>query len=171
MGENQCGNCGGDITSVDTWMCPTCGKDFREVGILPKRPGEQWLVKLNEHRRVHGWRPVKEALCGQCAYPIHGRENFDCPECGGDVRAVGIKVPGQMKRILFPARQTLGCLLLALGLPALLIGVILTTWIPGLPEVLIVAFIILWPITFIWYIARSWRDGIRQSMGEDKQKD
>ena len=35
--------------------------------------------------------------CGRCGYPAHGITSFECPECGADLREVGIQHPGQGK--------------------------------------------------------------------------
>jgi hypothetical protein len=39
-------------------------------------------------------RPVTEPSCGQCGYCVRGLESMTCPECGSDLRVVGIVTPG-----------------------------------------------------------------------------
>lgn len=34
-----------------------------------------------------------EPGCGRCGYPVRGLRTFNCPECGGDFRKVGIRSP------------------------------------------------------------------------------
>jgi len=41
------------------------------------------------------WRDrVRVACCGACRYPVEGLSTFTCPECGSDLRSVGILVQG-----------------------------------------------------------------------------
>ncbi|MEO6437283.1 MAG: hypothetical protein ABIP55_16190, partial [Tepidisphaeraceae bacterium] len=35
-----------------------------------------------------------EPHCGRCGYPVRGLPTLACPECGGDLRNVGIVAPG-----------------------------------------------------------------------------
>ena len=42
-------------------------------------------------------RQVTEPSCGSCGYCVRGLETFTCPECGSDLREVGILTPGQRK--------------------------------------------------------------------------
>jgi hypothetical protein len=37
---------------------------------------------------------VTDPSCGKCRYIVHGLESFICPECGSDLREVGILAPG-----------------------------------------------------------------------------
>jgi len=42
------------------------------------------------------------AQCGKCKYSVRGLPNLDCPECGSDLREVGIKLPprrGQLMKV------------------------------------------------------------------------
>ncbi|XAL99772.1 hypothetical protein OT109_00025 [Phycisphaeraceae bacterium D3-23] len=39
-------------------------------------------------------RPDGEMACGGCGYSVRGLEQFNCPECGADLRAVGIHSGG-----------------------------------------------------------------------------
>ncbi len=38
---------------------------------------------------------VSQPSCGQCGYAVFGLPTFTCPECGADLREVGIVTPGQ----------------------------------------------------------------------------
>lgn len=49
-------------------------------------------------------RPARLAACGRCGYPTRGISSFQCPECGTDLRVVGI-VTGRHK-----AKAGSGCL-------------------------------------------------------------
>jgi hypothetical protein len=45
------------------------------------------------HRKWAAWPPVvigREPRCGQCGYIVRGIATFVCPECGSDLREVGI---------------------------------------------------------------------------------
>lgn len=37
---------------------------------------------------------AREMVCGQCGYNIHLAPTHDCPECGSDLRRVGIQPKG-----------------------------------------------------------------------------
>ena len=40
------------------------------------------------------WRGRRDSLtmtCGKCGYSVKGLESMTCPECGADLREVGIK--------------------------------------------------------------------------------
>ena len=47
-----------------------------------------WLVILGLARRVG----PKKSGCGKCGYSAIGLSSFICPECGSDLRVVGINV-------------------------------------------------------------------------------
>lgn len=36
-------------------------------------------------------RRRRKAACGACGYPVAGLQTLRCPECGNDLREVGIK--------------------------------------------------------------------------------
>ncbi len=36
---------------------------------------------------------VREACCARCRYPVEGLEGWACPECGSDLRVVGVITP------------------------------------------------------------------------------
>lgn len=41
------------------------------------------------------WRDrIRQPCCGNCRYPVEGLSTFTCPECGADLRGVGILAPG-----------------------------------------------------------------------------
>ena len=46
------------------------------------------IMLLRRRRRT---RPAKEPRCGQCGYNVTGLSTFTCPECGSDLRQVGIR--------------------------------------------------------------------------------
>lgn len=39
------------------------------------------------------------AACGACGYPAKGLGSFQCPECGADLREVGITTPQALRRV------------------------------------------------------------------------
>ena len=43
--------------------------------------------------------------CGECGYPARDLPSFTCPECGSDLRAVGIVAPGRRERLGAVARR------------------------------------------------------------------
>lgn len=49
-------------------------------------------------RRIHG-RRVSVPSCGKCGYQVEGLEALRCPECGNDLRIVGIKTPSAPRPI------------------------------------------------------------------------
>ncbi len=52
------------------------------------------LVMLRSRRR----QMPKSAACGRCGYNVRGMPTFVCPECGADVREVGIRPPASPRR-------------------------------------------------------------------------
>ncbi len=40
-----------------------------------------------------------QSVCGGCQYPVTGLSSLTCPECGGDLRRVGILTPTQQRNI------------------------------------------------------------------------
>lgn len=48
---------------------------------------------LADAKRRPPRRRASEPVCGACGYPVRGLPNFACPECGGDLREVGITGP------------------------------------------------------------------------------
>ena len=42
---------------------------------------------------------VREPSCGRCGYAVEGLNEFRCPECGCDLRKVGILVPGMVRAV------------------------------------------------------------------------
>ena len=69
------------------------------------------------HRRW--WEPkVTEPSCRACGYAVRGLPSFTCPECGRDLREVGIDTPGAGYELLRRARSAgaaAGGVALALG--------------------------------------------------------
>lgn len=55
---------------------------------------------------VFGKSPYKEACCGKCRYSVEGLEGMTCPECGSDLRRVGIFVPGMRRETRAATRAT-----------------------------------------------------------------
>jgi hypothetical protein len=47
--------------------------------------------------RVRWWGPkVTQPCCRACGYAVQGLPSFTCPECGSDLRVVGIDTPGMV---------------------------------------------------------------------------
>lgn len=69
------------------------------VGYLINR---YWLRAATGARANHSGLPA----CGSCGYPARGIDSLNCPECGADLRVVGIVRPGEQNRLGF------GCLLI-----------------------------------------------------------
>lgn len=62
---------------------------------------------------------VTQPACGKCGYPVEGMSTFNCPECGSDVRQVGIVTPGTARSVpVFPALALAWMLVLAVAAPA-----------------------------------------------------
>ncbi|MEM9347715.1 MAG: hypothetical protein AAGB26_13975 [Planctomycetota bacterium] len=64
-----------------------------------------WLWIRGSTSRTHAGLPS----CGQCGYAVRGIETLACPECGADLREVGIIMPGQASGLGY------GCLLIPLS--------------------------------------------------------
>ncbi|MEM9415419.1 MAG: hypothetical protein AAGA29_08090 [Planctomycetota bacterium] len=64
-------------------------------------------------------RPRNIPACGKCGYPARGLNTLDCPECGADLREVGIMTPNMRRQgvsgCLLPVGFTVLVLVLALG--------------------------------------------------------
>ena len=63
--------------------------------------------------------------CGACAYAVRGVSSLFCPECGADLREVGIVTPGRrgmVTPVVFIVGWTVCYLVLALLLGGLLIA-------------------------------------------------
>ena len=50
-----------------------------------------WVVAVA--RRARRARPSEGPACGACGYSVVGLTSMTCPECGGDLRSVGIVTP------------------------------------------------------------------------------
>lgn len=48
---------------------------------------------LTSARRRPGDTPLDSGACGQCGYSVRGVSELWCPECGADLREVGIDRP------------------------------------------------------------------------------
>ena len=70
--------------------------------------------------------------CGSCGYPAEGVGSFECPECGSDLRRVGILPPGVRVRSRLPGLVVLLSLWTAGVMVGggLLYGVLATTVLP-----------------------------------------
>jgi hypothetical protein len=52
------------------------------------------------------WGPkVTEPSCRACGYAVRGLPSFTCPECGSDLREVGIDTPGAGAELLRRAKR------------------------------------------------------------------
>jgi len=67
------------------------------------------------------------SVCGACSYSVDGLTTFTCPECGSDLRKVGIITPNQSR----PLPGWLKCIFftIALPLPALIVSAIIIAFI------------------------------------------
>lgn len=73
---------------------------------------------------------MKVASCGKCRYAVEGLTAMTCPECGSDLRVVGILTPGGRNRIgpvIWIALWTL-----ALPVPALIITALTSESLPSI---------------------------------------
>jgi hypothetical protein len=64
-----------------------------------------------------------ESTCGRCGYCVRGIDGLTCPECGSDLREVGI-LPANYRRPLGPAMKML-LWSVALPIPALLLSILM----------------------------------------------
>eukprot|EP00752_Nemacystus_decipiens_P015798 g14108.t1 len=62
--------------------------------------------------------------CGRCGYPTRGITSFECPECGADLREVGIQRPGQGKAAVAGCLLPIGLTVLILIVASILMPVI-----------------------------------------------
>ena len=66
---------------------------YRELYVVALAAGVAWLVGSTlwrEFRRRRSERREDEAACGRCGYVIAPGSSTRCPECGQDVRLVGL---------------------------------------------------------------------------------
>jgi hypothetical protein len=68
-------------------------------------------------------RAVTQPICGKCGYPVQGLPTFTCPECGSDLRQVGIVTSWQARPVGPLARGLLWTL--ALPVPAYVVTAVL----------------------------------------------
>jgi hypothetical protein len=89
--------------------------------ILAFVPG---LIALFYALRVEGYKfwedptekEAESALCGKCRYPTRGNSTPNCPECGADLRLVGVTYAVRKRRLA--STGWIALWLLALALPA-----------------------------------------------------
>jgi hypothetical protein len=56
-----------------------------------------FVVALLVRRAMLVRSRIAEPSCGRCGYCVRGLESMICPECGSDLRKVGILTPGTLK--------------------------------------------------------------------------
>ena len=68
---------------------------------------------------LKGGGAIDQPSCGNCGYPTRGISELKCPECGADLRVVGILQPGEGRAALagcvMPLLATILIFLLAVG--------------------------------------------------------
>src|SRR5205823_12220816 len=70
---------------------------------------------------------ITEPVCGQCGYCVRGLAGMICPECGSDLREVGILTPGAARPISKLGRVVVWTLIAPpMGM---LVGSLLAPWI------------------------------------------
>jgi len=90
----------GELPQIWTWGALICAL----------AAGAVWTVRRSR------WRsPASEPACGQCGYFVTGLCGNVCPECGSDLRIVGVVAPGEARQA--QARFTVAILALLLPLP------------------------------------------------------
>jgi len=124
----RCPACGYFFNAIESWTCPRCQADLREVGFTTATSVTQRFGALLRAiaRRLRR-RPRTGMACGRCEYPARGIGGFDCPECGSDLRQAGIL---DRDRISRAAAMGLAVTLWSLALVAatLLLSDWLSTW-------------------------------------------
>lgn len=78
-------------------------------------------------------RAVQDPCCGQCGYQVRGLTTFTCPECGSDLREVGIRTAGSHAP-LSPGLKALIWTVL-LPFPAILLSGFIAAMIPSLQSI------------------------------------
>jgi hypothetical protein len=68
-----------------------------------------------------------EPTCGRCGYIVRGINGLICPECGGDLREVGIVAPGLRKPLGVPTRLAIWTAVAAP--PALVFGAVAASYL------------------------------------------
>lgn len=52
-----------------------------------------WVIAVIAAESPRLWRRSSgEPGCGRCGYAVRGLSTFNCPECGSDLREVGINI-------------------------------------------------------------------------------
>src|SRR5437773_3273233 len=88
---------------------------------LPFALGAVITVIMLLRRRRRRSRSFKEPTCGQCGYNVTGLSTFTCPECGSDLRQVGIRSEAGSSVKSRPSRAVLLFQLSLWGLVVILI--------------------------------------------------
>lgn len=70
----------------------------------------------------------REPRCGMCGYPVRGLPTFRCPECGNDLRMVGITVVGASAHL--NRWQRIGCWTVLFAIAALPLWILARNLIP-----------------------------------------
>ncbi len=86
-------------------------------------------ILLFRRRRLGEQEPV----CGKCGYLVKGLTTFTCPECGSDLREVGIVTSG-MRTPLSPLARAI-IWTIVLPLPALLLSGLIVVLVPPIHKV------------------------------------
>jgi hypothetical protein len=73
--------------------------------------------------------PVAEPSCAACGYAVRGLEKLICPECGSDLRLVGITTPHARTRMSPVGRALLWTMLLPI--PALSLSAVISDALPA----------------------------------------
>ncbi|HTW93379.1 MAG TPA: hypothetical protein VMD30_01210 [Tepidisphaeraceae bacterium] len=86
-------------------------------------------------RRKRGEQQANpEPACGHCGYCVRGIASLTCPECGSDLREVGIVTPKQRRNI--PVLSRLVIWTLGLSVSAVMISVLLVKTVLPVPRIL-----------------------------------
>ncbi|HOW70852.1 MAG TPA: hypothetical protein PKY77_09650 [Phycisphaerae bacterium] len=82
--------------------------------------------------RLRRGQTVSVPVCGNCSYPVRGLPTFTCPECGSDLREVGIVTP-TTRRPLPPLVLAIIWTLI-LPVPAMVVSVVVIGVVPLVQE-------------------------------------
>ncbi|MCC7291262.1 MAG: hypothetical protein IT449_04265 [Phycisphaerales bacterium] len=84
--------------------------------------GSTLILSLRMRGTTARGGPTGDPGCGRCGYPARGLPTFTCPECGSDLREVGIirHSRGHRRKVLLVGLATLGAVVLAVGVLNLL---------------------------------------------------
>jgi|GEM_PF-3506580 len=129
--ESVCGHCGYAVRGLDSFTCPECGSDLREVGIVAPSP-------------------TTLSRCGNCGHTFRQLSTYDCPDCGADLREVGI-VPIVSNPPRYPLWQVLATWTLAYWIFA---SIVLTILPSDLVPAATIIVVVIW-MTGYYLIARG----------------